>query len=167
MEGILFLIFGGIAIISSIVMICHKNTVSSALFLVLTFFCLSVLFLLLNAPFIAALQIIIYAGAIMVMFIFVIMLIPLKKPEALLKKGFHRTISLVLAILLITELGIIGIMGFGDSSKLQGIAAGKPIHDISNLGETLFTSYLLPFELISVLLLVAIIGAIALTKRRL
>lgn len=167
MEGILFLIFGGIAIISSIVMICHKSPVSSALFLVVTFFCLSVLFLLLNAPFIAALQIIIYAGAIMVMFIFVIMLIPLKKPEALLKKGFHRTISLVLAILLITELGIIGIMGFRDSSKLQVIAAGKPIHDISNLGETLFTSYLLPFELISVLLLVAIIGAIALTKRRL
>ena len=169
MEALLFYGLAAIMVVSSLMVILRKNPVHSALFLILTFLCLAGLYLLLNAQFIAAIQVIVYAGAIMVLFIFVIMLLNLESEVASksghgLQKFWAMVISIVLAI------SFVSIMTVKVFTGEKGIFSPETVNAAGNsevIGRLLFTEFLLPFEITSVLLLAAIIGAIVLAKKKL
>jgi NADH-quinone oxidoreductase subunit J len=143
-------------------MILSKNQAHNALFLVLAFACLGGLFGLLDAPFIAAVQIIIYAGAIMVLFIFVIMMVNLEQGIAPEKKRWTLGLSAGLAVFLLVEL-VLAVRGtLGSLGRTGGQSIGGP----TELGRLLFTDYLYPFEITSVLIIAALVGAIVLVKKK-
>ena len=162
-QLILFGILAAIAIVCGVCMILADNPVRSALFLVLVLFSVALLFLSLHAVFIAAVQIIVYAGAIMVLFIFVIMLLNLGTPERVVDRlRPQQPISVLAAI------GIIAV--------LATVIASVPVHSQmlpntivgpNEIGLKLFTAdWLFPFEIVSILLLVAAVGAVMLAKKR-
>lgn len=161
MGYILFFLLAAVCIGSILGMIFSRNQAHNALFLVLAFACLGGLFGLLDAPFIAAVQIIIYAGAIMVLFIFVIMMINLERGLSPEKKKWTLGLAGVLAIFLVIEL-ILAVRGawFG-----LGTTGGESIGGPTELGRLLFTDYLYPFEITSILIIAALVGAIVLVKR--
>ena len=161
MDVILFLIFALIAVVCAINVVVQTHPISSALSLVGVMGSLAVLYLLLGAEFIAAAQVIVYAGAIMVLFIFVIMLL---NAGAETRKG--RSYLLVGAPLLLAFLGLVAFIvqrlySPGTVVHFGGFTGGGP----KDIGNALFTTYLLPFEVTSVLILVAILGAIVLARK--
>ena len=161
MDVILFLIFALIAVVCAINVVVQTHPISSALSLVGVMGSLAVLYLLLGAEFIAAAQVIVYAGAIMVLFIFVIMLL---NAGAETRKG--RSYLLVGAPLLVVFLGLVAFIvqrlySPGTVVRFGGFTGGGP----KDIGNALFTTYLLPFEVTSILILVAIIGAIVLARK--
>jgi len=143
-------------------MIISKNQAYNALFLVLAFACLGGLFGLLNAPFIAAVQIIIYAGAIMVLFIFVIMMINLRRGLPPERKKWTLYLAGILALFLLIEL----ILSLKGSYSFFKAAAAEKIGSPTDLGHLLFTKYLYPFEITSILIIAGLVGAIVLAKKR-
>jgi NADH-quinone oxidoreductase subunit J len=167
-EILIFAIVALIAVICSFLVIVSRNPINSALSLIATMISLAILFLLLNAPFLATIQVIVYAGAIMVLFLFVIMLLNLSKDEfGLDRKRAQRLFAILFCFLLligITTVLSAGKFGSGTGESVSGIATPAGVEPLARL---LFTKYLLPFELASVLLLVAIVGAIVMAKRRL
>ncbi len=167
MTLVLFFLFAALAVGAAVMVVAHRNPIYSALFLIITLFALAGLYVLLQAPFIAAIHVIVYAGAIMVLFLFVVMLLELDKQSAARKKSKIFTgISLVAAGILVVELAIFITAGEFDSAPataLEPVAAG----DTQSIGLLLFTKYLFPFEVASVLLLSAIIGAVVLAKLKL
>ena len=169
MESIFFYAFGAIAVASGLMVVINRNPVHSALFLIVTLFCIAGLFVLLNAHFLAVIQVLVYAGAIMVLFLFVIMLLNLKAAAGEFEKLLTLKIMGVgAAIFLLFE--VLYLISRGSSLGLSGTAAPELIAREGNtklVGELLFTDYLLPFEITSVLLIVAIIGAVVLAKRKL
>jgi len=166
MIPFLFFAFAIVAIASAVMMIVHRNPIYCALFLILTLFALAGLYVLLNAPFIAAVHVIVYAGAIMVLFLFVIMLLDLKKDVGRDRPNRLLQIVGILAVaLLFVELGF--FLGDGGSAATGAMESGMVIGDTETIGTLLFTKYLLPFEIASVLLLSAIIGSVILAKLKL
>ena len=164
-DLILFLGIAAIAVGTAISMLASRNAVYSALFLVLNFLTVAALYLLLNAAFIAVVQVTVYAGAIMVLFLFVIMLLGTEEEQI----GGRLQWQLPVAILL--GLGLAAILAYALLSGSTGGAAefaavsgdfGSP----ASVGRILFNEYLIPFEITSVLLLVAMVGAIVLTLKR-
>ena len=169
MEVLLFYGLAAIMVVSSLMVILRKSPVHSALFLVLTFLCLAGVYLLLNAEFIAAVQVIVYAGAIMVLFLFVIMLLNLEI-EVASQSGhsLQKFWAMVLSIILAISLGF--IMTAKVFTGAKGTYTLEKVNEMGNselIGRLLFTDFLLPFEITSVLLLAAIIGAIILAKKKL
>ena len=163
-----FVFFGILAILaiaSAVVTVSSKNPVVSAIALVFHFFMLAGLYLTLNAQFLAAIQILVYAGAIMVLVIFVIMLLNLGDEEKLKEKfNIRKVIAVLLACVMIIQFIMIYLM---NGSKTQMIAKKAAEQStIQSIGHALFTSYLVPFEAISILLLAAIVGAVILAKRK-
>ncbi|MBN2409559.1 MAG: NADH-quinone oxidoreductase subunit J [Candidatus Aminicenantes bacterium] len=162
MAGFLFFLLAAVCIGSVLGMILSRNQAHNALFLVLAFAGLGGLFGLLDAPFIAAVQIIIYAGAIMVLFIFVIMMINLERGISPEKKKWTLGLAGVLAVFLLIEL-VLSIRGaWVDLGTTGGESIGRP----AELGRLLFTDYLYPFEITSILIIAALVGAIVLAKRK-
>jgi NADH-quinone oxidoreductase subunit J len=143
-------------------MIISKDQAYNALFLIVAFVCMGGLFALLEAPFIAVVQIIIYAGAIMILFIFVVMMIDLKKGLGPEKKKWTSYFAVVVAIALVAELVITvkGAIKPISSATLESL--GSP----TDLGRLLFTKYLYPFEITSILIIAALVGSIVLVKKR-
>lgn len=171
MELTLFYLFGGIAVLASLGLVTGKNPVHCALFMVVVFFIMSALFVLLGAEFLAAAQILVYAGAIMVLFLFVIMLLKLE-PEELRdtsRHAFQKFFGLILSAVFVIQAALIIRGGFIKGAK--GIYTPDKIADIGGNTEAvavlLFTDYLFPFELTSAILLMAIVGAVVLTKKEL
>ena len=167
LETALFVILAVFTVVTAVLVIVQRNPVTSAIFLILTFFSLAGIYLLLHAEFIAAVQVIVYAGAIMVLFLFVIMLLNLEKEKRLVAR--HRLmkgVGILLGVALLLQVGVVF-----QRVLLEGAQGKFPPEKVAALGNTqvvaqlLFTDYLLPFEITSVLLLVAIIGAIVLAKR--
>ena len=161
----LFVILSLIAVASALGMLLSRNAVYSALFLVLNFVTVAVFYLLLGAPFIAMAQITVYAGAIMVLFLFVIMLLG---AESLTGISNWRKILFpgVLAVILFVEAAYLLIVKARPAGDvLQPEAAVNTMDNLRQLGTSLFSDYLLPFEVVSILLLVAMVGAIILTKK--
>lgn len=166
-EQILFILFGAVSLMGAIAVISFRHPIYSALSLIVTFFAQAGLFLLLGAHFVAAVQVIVYAGAIMVLFLFVIMLLNLgtlsvKGAIGGKLKGF----AIVLGILLAIE----GVYIATNVRNNTAIAATQPATESPNtttydIGELLFSKYLLPFEVTSLILLAALIGVIVLVKR--
>jgi len=166
-----FWIFGVIAMGSALLCITRKNPVASALWLVVTLFALAAMFVLLDAQFIAVLQVLVYAGAIMVLFLFVIMLLNLGRPGPSDIKGpAGLAIAAVLAGLLLLQLRVLGQAPPPDAIQLPaGTVAEMQVRQgmVGAVANPLFEAYLIPFEIASLLLLAAIVGAVVLAKRKL
>ena len=163
---ILFWVFAGAAIGSALLCITRKNTVSSALWLVVTLFQLAGLFVMLDAQFIAVLQVLVYAGAIMVLFLFVIMLLNIGRGGPSDLKGPFRY---GLAALLAGALGLQLFVLLRSTVPHQVPAAAAAPTDgmVAIVARPLFSVYVVPFEITSVLLLAAVVGAVVLAKRKL
>lgn len=174
-ELIVFIIFGTVSIIGAIAVISFRHPIYSALSLIVTFFSQAGLFVLLGAHFVAAVQVIVYAGAIMVLFLFVIMLLNLGTLSAKgALTGKLKGVAIILGILLAVEGVYIAVRALNNTevgSKIAENAAAalqdNPIetYDVGHIGNLLFSKYLLPFEVTSLILLAALIGVIVLVKR--
>jgi NADH-quinone oxidoreductase subunit J len=166
-QLVVFVFASALAIFFSLAMVVVKTPVRSVLSLVLTFFGLAILSVLLAAPFIAALQVIVYAGAILVLFLFVIMLLNLQQ-EA--EDSDQRPVQRVLSLAVALGLGGLLTGAVLRSGDVSVNPTPKPVipalDEIPILGRLLFSDYLLAFEALSVLLLVAAVGALILAKRR-
>lgn len=167
LEILLFIVFSLISVISAILMITRSNAVISALYLILNFAGLAGLYLLLNAQFIAVTQVIVYAGAIMVLFLFVIMLL---KPEHEKKfiEAKPKLKIFAVAIAAIIFLQLIYLLFFSKPSESLSPEMTKSIDSgtIEAIGKQLYTNYLLPFEAAGFLLLAATVGALILAKKK-
>jgi NADH-quinone oxidoreductase subunit J len=171
-ESVLFYVFGGVAVLASALVIGQSNPMYSVLLLVASFGAISGLYVQLDAPFMAVIQIIVYAGAIMVLFLYVVMLLnapqedaadwdrahPLRRPGAARWGG-------VLAALLVVQLG----WALSRTPDVRGAVAGgtdaATVSSVRNIGRVLFTDYVFAFEATSILILVALVGAILLARR--
>lgn len=159
-----FYLLSGLAIGSGVLVITRKNPVHSALALILTLLSLSGLYLMLYAPFVAGVQIILYVGGIMVLFLFVIMLVNLERAEK--ERQFNRQWIAGMAAAL--ALGVLFVLIYTRGSKLfaQPIVALPETENTQRVGMLLYSNYMFPFEIASLLLLVAMIGAVVMAKRR-
>lgn len=159
---ILFFILAAVAVISAIAMIFTRNAVISALFLILNFMTVAILYLILEAPFIAIAQVTVYAGAIMVLFLFVIMLLGAEQTGRTPETWWIQPLSLLLGGVFLVVLVIVMIDLFQSPTPVANLPAdfGSP----QSVGSMLFSRYALPFEATSILLLIAMIGAIVLTR---
>jgi NADH-quinone oxidoreductase subunit J len=163
MLALLFILFAGLAIGCALAVVAQRNPLYSAISLIGVFISLASLYVMLAAPFIAAVQVIVYAGAIMVLVIFVIMLLNVEHEDSRRTKiGFLLPAALVLAAVLIAEVAFILVSV--DKASFPTSAASS-IGSTASIGSQLFTSYLLPFEITSILLLMAIVGAMTLARR--
>lgn len=169
LESILFIALAVIAIVSGIGMIVHRNPVYSVLLLIITLFSVAGFYVLLNATFIAAVHMIVYAGAIMVLFLFVIMLLDLREEtDRFNLKKLSRILAFFAFLIFLGETFLLVNMAINDGGFSIGMSAQTTqVGDTPAIGKLLFTKYLLPFEIASVLLLVAIVGAVILAKREL
>ena len=156
-----FLIVAALAVGSALALILRKNPIHGALFLVVNLACVAVLFLSLGAEFLAAAQVIVYAGAIMVLFVFAIMvLIPGKEETGPDPRRAVRLLALPIGGVLFIQLAMIL------APRRDAPTAPGPRGSAESLGQLLFTDYLVPFELTSVLLLAAMVGVLVLARRR-
>lgn len=164
MQAFLFYLFAALTLLCGVLVIANpftRSPITSAMFLVLTIVSLAGLFVLLHAFFLAAVQILVYAGAVMVLFLFVIMLLDLKEEE-------RRTIKSVIGVLAIAAAGGIAltmITVLRQANVGVGLKAANVEGSTRDLGVKLFTNYALPFELISLVLLVALMGTVLLSKK--
>jgi NADH-quinone oxidoreductase subunit J len=162
MTTALFYLFGGIALLAAISVVAQKRVFYSALSLVICLCAISAEYLLLEAPFIAAVQVIVYAGAIMVLFLFVIMLLdPFSATVLQDKKKLLGYAAIVLgAFALILLYPILKSYNLGNTEITGNVGS------IQDIGQALFNQYLLPFEITSVLILIAVIGVVVLARRK-
>ena len=161
MEVVTFVVVAALAVGSAVGLVVRKNPIHGALFLVVNLGCVAVLYLTLGAEFLAAAQVIVYAGAIMVLFVFAIMvLIPGKEETGPDPRRLTRLLALPVGAVLFVQLLVILMARRGPS------APGQVRGGVESLGQLLFTDYLFPFELTSVLLLAAMVGVLLLARRR-
>ena len=165
MELLVFYLFASISVVTALCVVLVRRAVYGALFLIVCLASLAVLFFQLGAPFIAAIQVIVYAGAIMVLFLFVVMLLD-PQSEVFAPGGLSWIVIPVLPAVVL--LGVVLIRVLPGLSYAQGDPGG-PVDAMQNTVEVarrLFREYLLPFEVTSILILAAVVGAIVLTRRR-
>lgn len=162
-SDVLFFVFAGFAIACAISMVYHRNPLYSAISLVGVFVALACIYITLAAPFIAAVQVLIYAGAIMVLVVFVIMLLNLDEDRPLNRLRFLYAIGGGLGLILLAQTFFIfyAVMKAPQDSVEAGETAGKTM----SIGQAMYTEYLLPVEIVGVLLLMAIIGGVVLSRR--
>lgn len=164
-SPILFIPLAVVAIVAAVLMVTSKNAVHSALWLVLNFSAIAILYVILNAPFIAMVQITVYAGAIMVLFLFVIMLLGAEQlrgvRQAVGGERWHRVTAVILGLVLVAAFAVVLLQGTGANNTAELIDSSP-----TALGLRLFEAYTFPFELTGVLLLAAIIGVAIFSTRK-
>lgn len=160
MEAFLFWLFSIVGVACGAMVIWNRNPMGSAVYLVTTMLCLAGLYALLSGAFVAALQVLIYAGAVMVLILFVIMMLNVRQ-EVVPREGSLPAWIIAGVIGLIVVVNLAVLFRHGDSPTVA-----EDFGSIEGVGAQLFATYVLPFELISVLLLIAVIGAVVLAKRR-
>ncbi len=166
LENVLFVVFAGLAIGTALMMVLHRNPVVSAIYLIGNFFCLAALYLLLRAQLLAILQIAVYAGAIMVLVIFVIMLLNLGDEKALSNRISLRTVlGGILSAGFLVELVVL-VTGSGEAARAFSPEA-ETIGTVEAIGRVMYTGYLFPLQMTGMLLLGAVVGAVILAKRQL
>lgn len=166
METLFFLIISLVAIVSAILVVTCKNPINSALSLIMTFFCLATYYVMLDAPFMAAVQVMVYAGAIMVLMVFTIMLLNIRVDAT--KKHSHK-IVVGSIIGFFTFINIAFVIIKSRAALPTGPYSADIIKSVGHtelVGREIFTSFLLPFEITSILLLVALVGAVILAKKK-
>ena len=163
MASVLFFLFAGLAIACAISLVYHKNPLYGAISLVGVFISLSCIYVTLAAPFIAAVQILIYAGAIMVLVLFVIMLLNLDEEKPLNRLRYLYAVGGGLGLILLIQTFFI----FYAVSKvpMQSVKTNETVGKTLNIGQAMYTEYLLPVEIVGILLLMAIIGGVILVRR--
>jgi len=160
MEKYIFFVLSGLAIFSAIMVLVSRKPIHSLLYLILCFFAIAGHYLMLNAQFLAVVHIIVYAGAIMVLFLFTLMLLNLNISEELNKTIVAQILAVVSGGLLL--LSLIGVLkGIGPGSPLQ---SATQIGIAKNIGKVLFSQYMFPFEAASLLFLTAMVGAVMMVK---
>lgn len=165
-EAILFFILAAAALATAVLMILQRNPVMSALFLIANFFCLASLYLLLRAQLLAVLEVVVYAGAIMVLVVFVIMLLNLGEEQKLAERiNIRLMLGVALAFGFLLELFYL-FLGPGAQVADQISPNAAVIGTVESMGTALYGRFLLPFEITSLLLLAAIVGAISLAKKQ-
>jgi NADH-quinone oxidoreductase subunit J len=164
-QGV-FYFLAAVTVFSAVMMLLQRNPVNSALYLILNFFCLGGLYLTLNAQFIALVHILVYAGAIMVLFLFVIMLLNLGDDKKLTEHlGLRMYLGIAFSVGLLIEL--LYLFGFNSPAGMTELSpASIEMGTVEYIGKVLFTKFLFPFEITSFLLLAAIIGAVLLAKKK-
>jgi NADH-quinone oxidoreductase subunit J len=170
LDNVLFYLFAGLAVASAVLTVTRRNAVHSAIFLITSLLATAGIFLQLRAEFLFIVQIILYVGGIMVLFVFVIMLVNLDVAVRQIQFARQKWVALVIALALAAQVGLM----FWSSGKMPGqglpvqvaVAADKLPLNSETVAHSLFESYLLPFEIASVLLLVAMIGAVVMAKKR-
>jgi len=163
MDAILFYVFAAIAVASAVVVIAQRNPITSAFALIVTLCSMSVIFALLGSPFIAALQVIVYAGAIMVLFLFVLMLLNVKREQDVPSRGGRTLggIALALVTLFVLQAGAVLV-------RVRMLPAAEFDASTRKMAETLFSAHFVyVFEATSVLILAALVGAVVLAKKEL
>jgi NADH-quinone oxidoreductase subunit J len=168
LDNLVFWVFAPVSIASAVAMLTRRNAVHAALLLIVNFFCLAVMFLILDAPFLFAVQIVVYAGAIMVLFLFVIMLLGVDSGDDLKERLWgQRTAAVALGVGFVLEVFFALRAGIGYATHVSGnfdrVNAGG---NTQALAKVLFTRYFFPFEVTSVLLIVAAIAAMVLAQRK-
>lgn len=164
LQPLLFLVFALGAVISAVSTVTRKNPVSSAMSLVAHFFMLAGLYLTLEAQFVAAVQVLVYAGAIMVLVVFVIMLLNLGNEQSLTEnRGLRSTLATLIGAVFAVQIILVTVAEPTGANSLPSRAV--EIGTTESIGQSLFTQYLFPFEAISLLLLAALIGSVVLAKR--
>ncbi len=161
-QLILFFTLAGVTLISALGMLLSRSAVYSAILLVLNFTTVAFLYFILGAPFIGLAQITVYAGAIMVLFLFVIMMLGTQNIAQHEPVGFQRVVTVIVGLVIMGE--AVYMFLIKDPSTLS-VTAGGNVIGVETIGELLYSKYLLPFEITSFILLVAVIGAIVLTKQ--
>lgn len=164
---IAFYLFASVAVLSALSVVSVRNPVHAVLFLILTFFSSACLWILADAEFLGIALVLVYVGAVMVLFLFVVMMLDIK--FAPLREGFARylPVGIVVGIVMALEMiALIGLARFGEALPATDPAAAAGVSNTEWLGRALFTEYLYPFELAAVILTVAIVAAIAITLRR-
>ena len=167
-DWYVFWVIAPISVAAAVGMVLARNAVHSALFLIVNFFTLAVFFLILGSPFLFAVQIIVYTGAIMVLFLFVVMLLGVDKNESLIERmKAQRWLALLLGTGLVAEVFFAVNLGVGlHRTKLPNFDAVNKGGNIQALAKVLFGPYFFPFEVTSVLLIIAAIGAMLHGRRR-
>jgi NADH-quinone oxidoreductase subunit J len=167
-DLVVFWVFAPISVGSAVAMLVQRNAVHAALFLVVNLFTLAIFYLVLGAPFLFAVQIIVYAGAIVVLFLFVIMLLGVDRRESLGERlRGQRTLALLLGVGLVAEVAAAVRAGVGFSARFPGgFDAVNRGGNARALARVLFSDYFFPFEVTSVLLIVAAVAAMVLAARR-
>lgn len=166
MAQLFFFYFAGIIVLTSILVVALRNPVHSVLSLLIMFFHVAGLYVTLHAEFVAAVQIIVYAGAILVLYLFVVMLLNLKHEDR-----YHAQfpVGALLGVTILTEVALLLLQQHGDAGTPAALPDAAPpavaIGNTEAIGEVLYSTYVFPFEVASLILLVAMIGAIVLAKR--
>lgn len=154
------------AVGSAIMMITRRSPITSALYLIVNFFSISAIYLMLRSQFVAIIQIIVYAGAIMVLFLFVIMLLSINDDKKFTENfGYKKLFAIILSLLMFSSLGITAFFGFFGKYKTLSPNA-EAMGTIESVGRELYTTFSFPFELVSFILLAAIVGAIILAQKK-
>ena len=163
-TDILFYVFAFLTLACGVLVVANpfsRNPVTSAMFLVLTIISMAGLFVLLHAFFLAAVQVLVYAGAVVVLFLFVIMMLDLKEEE----RRKVKTVGLIAGLASIGTIVAIFVRSLLATQPGKDLPVPTAVGDTATLGKLLFTNYLLPFEIVSILLLVAMVGVILLSKK--
>ena len=163
---ILFYLLAGVLVGSALAVISSRNSVHAALWLILSFFTSACIWLLLHAEFLAITLILVYVGAVMVLFLFVVMMLDVKIEPS--KQGFVQYLPVGIAVAVVMLAEVLGLVEIGKLDADAGVVDAAAIQGVSNiewLGRVLFTDYILPFEIAAVILTVAIVAAVALTLR--
>jgi NADH-quinone oxidoreductase subunit J len=165
-QSFFFYAFATILVVSALWVITARNPIHSALFLVLAFFTSSALWIMLEAEFLAIVLVLVYVGAVMVLFLFVVMMLDINL--ARLREGFikYLPIGAIVAILIAVEMSVVLTRNFPANGAPAPVMHGADYSNTKALGSVMYTQYMYPFEIAAVILLVAIIAAIALTLRR-
>lgn len=165
-EAVTFYVLSALILVSAVFVVTSRNTVYSVLALVASFLCVAMLYVLLHAEFIAVIQVLVYAGGIVVLYLFVVMLVNLRRPEVHQDPRRYARVGIALAGAVLVEFVAIGLYAFARPlPAAEGVEATGG--GIEAIGQMLYVDYLIPFELASILLLVAMVGAIVLAKREL
>ncbi len=162
-QEILFYVLAGLTVLSGLLVVFSKNPIHSILYLIITFFCISGHYILLNAQFLAIVNVIVYAGAIMVLFLFVVMLMNLNSEKKSFGSAAKMTIAGLVSLLFVAL--TIGILTQNGAPQTGVEMSTGEIGLIHNLGKLLYSEYVLPFELSSILFISAMIGAVTLSKK--
>jgi NADH-quinone oxidoreductase subunit J len=167
-QAIAFYTLSALILGFAVLVITARNTVHSVLFLVVNFLFVAALYVLLGAQFLAIIQVLVYAGGIVVLYLFVVMLVDLKRPpEAHRDKRRLTRLGVTLAVVVLVEIAAIALYGYIGPAPIQSSAGPLAVGNVEQVGMMLYTDYLIPFEVASMLLLVAMVGAIVLARRNL
>jgi NADH-quinone oxidoreductase subunit J len=170
-EAIAFYVIAALILGFALLVISTRNTVHAVLFLVLNFLAVAALYVLLTAQFLAVIQVLVYAGGIVVLYLFVVMLVNLKRPPEDHSSPQRRSwVGFGLSALVLAQLAVILLWGYAAPGAVSFATAQNSdlaLNNVERVGMLLYTDYLIPFEVASMLLLVAMVGAIILAKREL